>query len=65
MPNGIGRKTVIVEKDGEAFEGTVQCDPVNGIPIYVVYVHSLVGEQMEFNQETYDLIMDKAKEATK
>jgi hypothetical protein len=59
MPNMNGRKTVIVEKDGETFEGTVQCNP-NGTPNYVVYVHSLAGEEITPDDNLYEMIMHKA-----
>jgi len=60
MPNMTGRKTVIVEKDGETFEGTVQCDPINGKPLYVVYVHSLAGEEITPDDNLYKMMMHKA-----
>lgn len=60
MPNGIGRKTVIVEWKGETFEGTVQCDPIRGTPNYIVFVHSLCGEEIYPSDELYDAIMHKA-----
>lgn len=60
MPNGIGRKTVIVVKDGETFEGTVQCDP-SGKPLYVVYVHSLAGEEITPCDTLYEMMMKKAE----